>query len=257
MAIEQPERCPAPGLTFSAHTVTVGESTVTVGTDAFRRLDILSIDCFPLTRFADAAAYSEHEQRLLNRAIVAADQISVTISEPPSLRVRSDWLRDLSDTSVPKPGWVWIDSAETISDVLVGAGLRSNAPDYPHPDTIRTQRPANRPAAGLTVGMASPVRCEGAADRWLVLTCGGDELIISLVDCYCDSATYGPYEAAWAAMTKYKETLAVSVPRPESAIDWIGTLKPGTEHAGWLWLNAEITLNQFLVAEGFAKPEPS
>ena len=256
MAISQPVFCPSPGLTFSAHAVTVGDSTVTVGTDEFRQLDILSIDCFPLTRFAESASYTEHEQRLLNRAIVAADQICVTIPEPPPLRGRSDWLRGLVDTSVPKPGWVWIDSVESISDVLVGKGLRSNAPDYPHPDTIRTQRPANRPEIGLTIGVANPVRCQGAADRWLVLTCGGDELIVSLVDCYCDSATYGPYEASWNAMAKYRDTLAITLPRPESSIDWIATLKPGSEHAGWLWLDAELTLNEYLVAEGFSKREP-
>lgn len=252
---QQPSERPAPGITFEAQTAFYLESSLIVGIDT-RVVEIVSIDCYPCSRFEEEQPTQQSVRAKINSAIDSASEIHVTIPEPTE--TARHWFRDLS-TPTPKPGWVWIDSAETISDTLVGAGLRSATPDYPTtPDPLRPThgqsppRPATRPAVGLTLSIDRPVRQEGSPDFWRVLTTGGDELLVRLADCYCRPLDYDAYERAWDLMAAVGASLLLTLPRPTSTRDWLGSLQPGSEHAGWLWLDGETTLNERLVAEGHA-----
>ena len=50
--------------------------------------------------------------------------------------------------------------------------------------------------------------------------------------------------------------MAITLPAPVDSIDWIGSLLPGTLHAGYLWLDDRQTLNQLLVAQGIGSRFP-
>ena len=253
MPIAQPARCPDPGLTFVCDTFDVLETSVSVGVGS-RHLQIIPIDCFPLTRFADTSRFSTVEMGILNDRLDAANEIRVTIPEPTN--PSSAWLQDLQ-RATPKPGWIWTDSAETVSQILCGYGLRDPTPDYPAvSDLGGVKQPADWPEPGLTMRVAKPVRVESsAADVWRLMTEAGNELIVSLIDCYCETGDYRAYTQAWTLLEQFGDSLALTLPAPASGLDWVGTLQPGTEHAGWLWLDETVTLNTLLVQIGKASLE--
>lgn len=230
-------------------------------------MEIDPIDCHPCYRSYDPIPFTRQERILLERALTKATSVAVTIPEPPCASWGL-WLRELAKDT-PKPGWIWLDGEVTVSDLLVGYGLRSSTPPFPlesngfaavltdRIEEPRSIRPTERPQTGLTLGISQPVRCENPIDGWTIRTTCGDELEIWLIDCYSDlSKLQAAYDAAWDAMTKAKQ-LAVTIPRPMNGPeDWVGSLKANSRHSGWIWLDETLTLNEFLVREELCKEMP-
>lgn len=265
-----PSRCPMPGITFESNgRVDLAGSSLLVGVDSYRVVEVVSIDCFPgspldpngRSLLSAELAFLPAERARIEKAIAAADAIAVTIPEP--YIVSRDWMTDLV-SAAPKPGHVWLNSAETVSDVLTGGlvSRRRDTPPYPT-DAYRSDgetqspRPAERPSPGLTLQIKpEQLRCEGAADTWRVTTMAGHELVVSLLDCYVRAGRYDKVcEVLELAATAADTAMSISLPTPIDSIDWIGSLRPGTIHAGYIWLG-DTTLNQILVDRGIASEFP-
>jgi hypothetical protein len=259
-----PSGCPLPGVTFESNgRVDLAGSSILVGIDSHRTMEIVPIDCFPgscldpdgRSVLSVELAFSPSERGRVERAIAAADSVMVTIPEPYVLS--RDWMTELA-SSDPKPGYVWISETETVTDVLTG-GLVSRGrrvfPPYPT-DSYRSEnetqspRPAVRPAPGLTLQIKpTQLLCE-SADLWRATTLAGHELVVSLLDCY---GTLEKYEKVLEVLDACDSSLvmAITLPPPVDSVDWLESLKPGTLHAGYIWLG-DITLNQILVDRGIA-----
>jgi hypothetical protein len=255
---------PDPGLTFTSNgRFLLSEASILVGVDNHRFVDVVPIDCFPgncLTHEVIVAGhqidFDESERRRIHTAMVSADSVTVTLPEPRF--VCHGWLEDLAADTL-KAGHVWLDSAETISDRLTQGILsrRHSKPPYStspaYPDNLVARRPTERPDPGLTqVVQPLQVRCEGAADRLRVTTVTGHELFVQLIDCYVSPE----YSDTVLDMVRSATTVAITVPPPVDSLDWIGTLTPGSEHAAYIWIERDKTLNQALVDLGLASLTP-
>ena len=263
-----------PGITFESNgRVDLAGSSLLVGVNQFRVVDIVSIDCFPgspldpngRSVLSVELQYTPAERARIEKAIAAADAITVTIPEPHV--ISRDWMTDLT-SQAPKPGHVWINSVETVSDVLTGGlvSRRRDTPPYPtdgyrsHGET-QSPRPDTRPSPGLTLQIKpNQLRIENlsegvAADTWRVTTLAGHELVVSLLDCYVWSDAYDAVCEVLEYATTDDLAMAISLPPPIDSIDWLGSLRPGTLHAGYIWLGG-TTLNQILVDQGIGSALP-
>lgn len=264
-----PSGCPAPGITVESNgRVDLAGSSILVGTDSHRTMEIVPIDCFPgscldpdgRSVLSVELAFSQSERARVERAIADADYVMVTIPEPYVLS--RDWMTELASAD-PKPGHVWISETETVTDVLTGGlvSRRRDVPPYPT-DCYRSQnetqspRPTERPPLGLTLQIKPcQLRSEGAADVWRVTTFAGHELVVSLLDCYVSDAEYADVIPVIQSAISSGLAMAISVPPPVDSVDWIDTLQPGSLHAGYLWLG-NVTLNQILVDRGIGSQIP-
>jgi hypothetical protein len=254
-----------PGITFESNgRVDLAGSSILVGVDSYRTMEIVPIDCFPgsyldpdgRSVLSEELAFSPAERARVERAIAAADSVMVTIPEPYVLS--RDWMTELTSSN-PKPGHVWINSKQTVSDVLTGClvSWRREVPPYPtdsyrsHGET-QSPRPAERPEPGLTLQIRPTQLLCDSADLWRATTLAGHEFAVSLLDCYC---TLDKYYDVLAVLDAFDSKLGMSItlPPPVNSIDWLDSLKPGTLHAGCIWLG-DTTLNQILVDRGIALP---
>ncbi len=227
-------------------------------------MEVVPIDCFPgscldpdgRSVLSVELAFSPSERARVERAIADTDHVMVTIPEPYVLS--RDWMTELS-SSDPKPGHVWISETETVTDVLTGGlvSRRRDAPPYPT-DSYRSQnqtqspRPTKRPAPGLTLQIKpTQLLCEGS-DQWRVTTTAGHELVVSLLDCYVDDLLLGNkvHKVIELAISRWV-AMSITLPPPVDSVDWLDSLRPGTLHAGYIWLG-DTTLNQILVDRGIA-----
>ena len=258
-----PSSCPAPGVTFESNgRVDLAGSSILVGVDSYRTIEIVPIDCFPgsyldpdgRSVLSEELAFSPAERARVERAIAAAESVVVTIPEPYVLS--RDWMTELA-SSDPKPGHVWINETETVTDVLTGGlvSRRRDVPPYPtdgYRSNGETQspRPTERPEPGLTLQIKpTQLLCE-SADLWRATTLAGHEFAVSLLDCY---GTLDKYYEVLEVLNAFdsKLAMAITLPPPVNSIDWLESLKPGTLHAGYIWLG-DTTLNQILVDRGIA-----
>lgn len=257
-----------PGITFESNgRVDLAGSSFLVGVDSYRMVEVVSIDCFPGSALdpngrsvlSAELVFTRGERAKIDQAIADSESLAVTIPEPHT--VSRNWMTDLAGPA-PKPGYIWINSAETVSDVLTGGlvSRRRDTPPYPT-DSYRSdgetqsKRPAERPEPGLTLPIKpEQIRSEGYADRWRVTTRAGHELVVSLLDCYVWNDQYD--EVCQALESATTQSMAITLPPPIDSIDWIGSLVPGTLHAGYIWVNEELTLNQLLVDRGIGSRFP-
>lgn len=264
-----PSGCPAPGVTFQSNgRVDIAGSSILVGLDSHRTMEIVPIDCFPgscldpdgRSVLSVELAFSPSERARVERAIAAADQVTVTIPEPYVLS--REWMTELASAD-PKPGHVWISETETVTDVLTGGlvSRRRDVPPYPT-DSYRSQnetqspRPTERPAPGLTLQIKpTQLLCDGWGDTWQVTTMAGHELVVSLLDCYVMVNVSDLAQMVLERLSK-SCSMAITLPPPVDSVDWLDSLKPGTLHAGYIWLG-DTTLNQILVDRGIATALPS
>lgn len=266
-----PDCCPMPGITFESNgRVDLAGSSFLIGVDSFRVVEVVSIDCFPGSTLdpdgrsvlSAELVFTPSERAKIDKAIAACESLAVTIPEPHV--ISRNWMTDLTGPA-PKPGHIWVDSAETVSDVLT-SGLvsrvsrRRDTPPYPT-DSYRSDgethstRPAERPSPGMTLQIKpEQLRSEGHADRWRVTTQAGHELVVSLLDCYVWDDRYEEVCQVLEAATT--QAMAITLPPPIDSIDWIGSLIPGTLHAGYIWVSEQLTLNQLLVDRGIGSPIP-
>lgn len=272
-----PSARPMPGITFQSNgKVDLAGSSILVGVDHYRVVEIVPIDCFPgspldpdgRSVLSVDLQFAPAERARIEKAIAAADAVTdpITITIPEPHVISRDWMTDLT-SSAPKPGHVWVNSAETVSDVLTGGlvSRRRDTPPYPtdgyrSDGETQSPRPAERPPPGLTLQIKpEQLRVEslgeGAADTWRVTTIAGYELVVSLLDCYVWSYAYDAICGVLESATNDGTVMAISLPPPIDSIDWIGSLRPGTLHAGYIWLG-ETTLNQILVDRGIGSDIP-
>jgi len=224
-------------------------------------MEIVPIDCFPgscldpdgRSVLSVELAFTPSERARVERAIADTDQVMVTIPEPYVLS--RDWMTELA-SSDPKPGHVWINETETVTDVLTGGlvSRRRDVPPYPT-DSYRSEnetqspRPTVRPAPGLTLQIKpTQLLCEGA-DQWRVTTLAGHELVVALLDCYGGDNFFEVIRILEEFDSIH--VMAITLPPPVDSIDWLDSLRPGTLHAGYIWLG-DTTLNQILVDRGIA-----
>jgi hypothetical protein len=246
---------PDPGLTFVSNgRFMLSEASILVGVDNHRFVDVVPIDCFPgdcLTHEVITAGhkidFDESERRKIHTAMTYTENVTVTLPEPRF--VCHGWLEDLASDTL-KAGHVWLDSAETLSDRLTSGLVSRRQPKPPYgtspayPDALAARRPTERPEPGLTqVVQPLQVRTEGAADRLRVTTVTGHELYVQLIDCYVSPE----YSEIALEIIRDSSLVAITIPPPVDSLDWIGTLTPGSEHAAYIWIERDKTLNQALV----------
>ena len=81
------------------------------------------------------------------------------------------------------------------------------------------------------------------------------ELVVSLLDCYVKVNVSDLAQMVLERLSK-SCSMAITLPPPVDSVDWLDSLKPGTLHAGYIWLG-DTTLNQILVDRGIATALPS